>query len=111
MLNPGGAAEGAGEREGPVDPRRVFHGIPGASREEVLAELSFRLAADGAIPDARDLTARLLDREKIGCTGLGAGIAIPHCKLRDLREVVVALATTSIPVDFGAADGRPIDIV
>jgi PTS system nitrogen regulatory IIA component len=111
MLNPDGAAEGAGEREGPVDPRRVFHRIPGATREEVLGELSARLAADGAIPDARDLTARLLDREKIGCTGLGNGIAIPHCKLRDLREVVVALATTAAPVDFGAADGRPIDIV
>ena len=111
MLNPDGAAEGAGEREGPVDPRRVFHRIPGATREEVLAELSTRLAADHAIPDARVLTARLLDREKIGCTGLGGGIAIPHCKLRDLRNVVVALATTAAPVDFGAADGRPIDIV
>jgi mannitol/fructose-specific phosphotransferase system IIA component (Ntr-type) len=111
MLNPGGAADGAGEREGPVDPRRVFHRIPGATREEVLAELAARLAADGAIPDSRDLTARLLDRERIGCTGLGAGIAIPHCKLRDLSEVVVALATTALPVDFGAADGRSIDLV
>ena len=111
MLNPGGAAEGAGEREGLVDPRRVFHRIPGATREEVLAELASRLAGEGAIPDPRDLTARLLDRERIGCTGLGAGIAIPHCKLRNLREVVVALATTAVPVDFGAADGQPIDLV
>ncbi|HKD16245.1 MAG TPA: PTS sugar transporter subunit IIA [Thermoanaerobaculia bacterium] len=111
MLNPDGVAEGSGEREGPVDPRRVYHRIPGGTREEVLAELAARLAADGAVPDARDLASRLLDRERIGCTGLGAGIAIPHCKLRDLREVVVALATTAAPVDFGASDGRPIDLV
>jgi nitrogen PTS system EIIA component len=111
MLNGGGAADGAPERDGPVDPRRVFHRIRGTTRDEVLAELSARLAADGAIPDPRDLAGRLLDRERIGCTGLGQGIAIPHCKLRDLREVVVALATTSMPVDFGAADGRPIDLV
>jgi len=111
MLNSGGAPEGAGEREGPVDPSRVFHRIPGATREEVLGDLSARLAAQGAIGDAGDLTSHLLDRERIGCTGLGQGIAIPHCKLRNLREVVVALATIAVPVDFGAADGRPIDLV
>jgi nitrogen PTS system EIIA component len=111
MLNSGGAADGAAEREGPLDPRRVFFRIPGTTRDEVLAEVSSRLASDGAISDPRDLAARLLDRERIACTGLGQGIAIPHCKLRDLREVVVALATTGVPVDFGAADGRPIDIV
>src|SRR5262249_52333261 len=88
-----------------------FHRIPGATREEVLAELSTLLARQGAVPDPRDLAARLLDRERIGCTGLGAGIAIPHCKLRDLREVVVSLATTAAPVDFGASDGRPTDLV
>lgn len=111
MLNADGAAEGAGEREGLVDPRRVFPRIPGTTREEVLVGLSERLAADGAIPDARELAGRLLDRERIGCTGLGNGVAIPHCKLRNLREVVVALATTTLPVDFGAADGRPVDLV
>jgi nitrogen PTS system EIIA component len=111
MLNGGGAADEVPERGGPVDPRRVFHRIAGTTRDAVLAELSARLAAEGAIPDPRELAGRLLDRERIGCTGLGQGIAIPHCKLRDLREVVVALATTSMPVDFGAADGRPIDLV
>jgi nitrogen PTS system EIIA component len=111
MLNSGGADDVAPEREGPIDPRRVFHRIPGTTRDEVLAELSARLASDGAISDPRELAARLLDRERIGCTGLGQGIAIPHCKLKDLREVVVALATTEVPVDFGAADERPIDLV
>ena len=111
MLTTGGAVERTGERETPVDPRLVFHRIPGATREEVLGELSARLAAAGAVPDARYLLARLVDRERLGCTGLGDGIAIPHTKLRDLRGVAVGLATTAVPVDFGAADGRPIDLV
>jgi len=110
MLSPGNAASRP-EQDAPVDPRFVFHAVRGATREDVLGELSARLAEAGAVPDGKDLLARLVDRERLGCTGLGKGIAIPHTKLRDVRDVVVALATTAAPVDFGAADGRPIDLV
>ena len=113
MLSEGtGGAEGARDGgDGLVDPRRVFHRLPGASREEVLEEMSARLAGDGIVSEPGELVARLIDREKLGCTGLGAGIAVPHCKLRDLAGVLVAVATTAMPVDFGAADGIPIDVV
>jgi PTS system nitrogen regulatory IIA component len=104
-----GLPEGPGD--GLVDPRRVFPRLPGASREEVLEELSARLAQDGVVRDPGELVARLIDRERLGCTGLGGGVAIPHCKLRDLSGVVVAVATTAAPVDFGAADGIPIDVI
>jgi PTS system nitrogen regulatory IIA component len=105
---PDGAPDGA---DGLVDPRRVFHRLPGTSREEVLEEMSARLAGDGIVNEPGELVARLMDREKLGCTGLGSGIAVPHCKLRDLAGVLVAVATTAVPVDFGAADGIPIDVI
>jgi len=113
MLN---AGEGLPPRAVPggdalVDPRRVFHALPGSSREEVLEELSARLASDGVVRDPGELVGRLIDRERLGCTGLGGGIAIPHCKLRDLPTVVVAVASTANPVEFGAADGIPIDLI
>ncbi|HEY1435802.1 MAG TPA: PTS sugar transporter subunit IIA [Thermoanaerobaculia bacterium] len=94
-----------------VEPRRVFHHLPGTTREEVLEELAARLAAEGAVAEPGELVTRLIDRERLGCTGLGGGVAIPHCKLRGLPGVVVAIASTATPIDFGAADGVPVDLI
>jgi PTS system nitrogen regulatory IIA component len=96
---------------GLYDSRRVFQGLPGATRDEVLAELALRLAQEGAVRDPAELVARLIEREELGCTGLGGGIAIPHCKLRDIGEVIVAVASTGRPIDFGAADGLPVTLI
>jgi PTS system nitrogen regulatory IIA component len=96
---------------GTVDPRLVFHRLPGTGRDEVLAEFAARLAAAGAIPDAADLVARLLKRERDGCTGVGRGIAIPHCRLDALEGEVVAFATTERPIAFGSPDGVPVDLI
>ena len=111
LIGTEGSAESTAHRNGGIDSRLVFASIPGRTREEVLAELSRRVAAQGAVPDAADLAGRLLDRERLGCTGLGDGIAIPHCKLPGIDRVEVAVATTEQPVDFGAADGKPIRLI
>ena len=111
LIGTEGAAESAAHREGVIDPRLVFHAIPGRTREEVLNELSRRVAARGVVPDVSELAGRLLDREKLGCTGMGDGIAIPHCKLKDIDRVAVAVSSTENPVDFGAADGKPITLI
>ena len=101
----------AARADGLVDESRVYFRIPGKTRDEVLQEIAERLVALHLIPDASDLVARLLDRERLGCTGLGGGIAIPHCKLPGIDRVAVAVATTEQPVDFGAADGKPIRLI
>ena len=111
MTTAEGSPGGPPERESLVEPRRIYPRLAGTTREQVLEELATRLAADGAVPDAADLVARLIDRERLGCTGLGGGVAIPHCKLRNLPAVVVALGTTAVPIEFGAADGVPISVV
>jgi nitrogen PTS system EIIA component len=108
-----GLSDGATEAasRGTVDPRLVFFGLPGSSRDAVLEEFAGRLAALGAVRDAGDLVGRLLRRERDGCTGVGRGIAIPHCRLDALDSEVVAFATTAQAIDFGAADGVPVDLV
>ena len=113
MLIEGETAEGgpAGRREGLVDSRLVFAGLPGATREDVLREFSTRIGKLGLVPDPDALVDRLLEREKLGCTGLGNGIAIPHCKLSSLTDVVIAVATTAAPIDFGASDGIPVRVL
>jgi PTS system nitrogen regulatory IIA component len=113
MLSGGaeGPVESGTQPESLIDPRLAFPAIPGQTREEILRELSRRVAAQGVVPDAGELADRLLDRERLGCTGLGGGIAIPHCKLSDIDRVAIAVASTAQPVDFGAADGKPVSLI
>jgi nitrogen PTS system EIIA component len=94
-----------------VDERLVFPDLAGSTLEDVLAEMSAGLARAGRIRDADDLTRRLVERERIGSTGLGAGIAIPHCKVRDLSDVVLAIGVSRAGIDFHAADGIPVTLV
>ena len=98
-------------RAGGVDARLVFHRLPGATRDAVLTEFASRIAALGAVPDAGELVRRLIKREQDGCTGVGRGIAIPHCRLDGLDSEVVAFATTEQPIPFGAMDGFPVDLI
>ncbi|HWP35278.1 MAG TPA: PTS sugar transporter subunit IIA, partial [Thermodesulfobacteriota bacterium] len=62
--------------------------------------------ADPAIEPARLLGA-LLERERIGSTGVGEGVAIPHAKLAGVRRLVGAFARSRGGIEFGAVDGRP----
>jgi PTS system nitrogen regulatory IIA component len=109
LIGAGSTAAPGGESL--ADPRRIFHRLPGATRESVLEEMAVRLAERGWIPDAHELWERLIDRERLGCTGLGGGVAIPHCKLRNLPQIVAAVASTEAPVEFGASDHIPIDLI
>jgi PTS system nitrogen regulatory IIA component len=54
---------------------------------------------------------KLLERERLGSTGLGGGVAIPHCRLAEARQAVVALMTLDSPVDFDSRDKKPVDIL
>lgn len=93
------------------DTRRIYLDLPGGSMADTLGEISRRLKASGDVKDADDLTRRLIEREKLGCTGLGNGLAIPHCKVAGLEGVVVAIGVVHGGVDFRALDGRPVKLV
>jgi PTS system nitrogen regulatory IIA component len=94
-----------------VDERRIFPDLAGGTREEVLAELAEGLARTGVVADGADLTRRLVERERMGSTGLGGGLAIPHCKLREIGDVVLAVGVSRRGIDFAAADGQPVRLV
>jgi len=93
------------------DTRRIFLDLPGGSMTETLGEIARRLHASGDVKDPVELTRRLLEREKLGCTGLGNGLAIPHCKVAGLEGVIVAIAVVHAGVDFRAVDGRPVRLI
>lgn len=91
-----------------TEPALIFPQIDASDRQEVLRSFSDRLADHDVIESADELYAKLLEREELGSTGVGAGVAIPHCKLADLSRVVLAIGITRRGVDFGAVDTKPV---
>ena len=95
----------------PFETRRIFLDVTSGSMQEALQDMARRLKESGDVKDPDDLTGRLMEREKLGCTGLGNGIAIPHCKLNGLENVLLAVGVSRAGVDFHAIDGRPVRLI
>jgi PTS system nitrogen regulatory IIA component len=91
-----------------IRPDLVLPDLPNGDRAQVLRALAERVAGRGVAPDAEKLYRKLLEREQLGSTGIGGGVAIPHCKLEGLSKGVVAIGMVPEGVDFGAVDGRPV---
>lgn len=91
-----------------IRPDLMFPDLPATDRAEVLRAFAGRLAASGLVDDADALFDRLREREQLGSTAIGGGIAIPHCKVDRLKSGVVSLGRVLQGVDFGAADGQPV---
>ncbi|HEX9943368.1 MAG TPA: PTS sugar transporter subunit IIA [Thermoanaerobaculia bacterium] len=92
-------------------PELIFPDLPAADRSEVLRALSDRLAGHGLVESGAELHQKLWEREQLGSTGIGSGIAIPHCKLPGLTQGIVAVGIVPEGVDFGAADGQPVKVL
>ncbi|MEM7619167.1 MAG: PTS IIA-like nitrogen regulatory protein PtsN [Pseudomonadota bacterium] len=81
-----------------------------SSKKQVLQELSAQ-AAKLTGTDQRDIFDILLQRERLGSTGVGNGVAIPHGKLSHLEHIVSIFAKLDHPVNFESIDGQPVDLV
>ncbi|HSB96416.1 MAG TPA: PTS sugar transporter subunit IIA [Spongiibacteraceae bacterium] len=84
--------------------------VPAPDKQQAL-ESSARFIAGTTGLDANTLLLSLQARERLGSTGLGSGIAIPHCRLKNLDAVVGGLITLAEPIDFDAIDDAPVDIL
>ena len=84
---------------------------PGVSQKR-LFETAARIISEDQLSLPYDLVfSSLIAREKLGSTGLGNGIAIPHCRVSNCTHAMGALITLKNPMDFGAPDGNPVDIL
>lgn len=81
--------------------------LVGSTKEEVVAELVDILMRAGKIVNRDALIDVLLEREGLGSTGIGHGVAIPHGRSNELGETVIALGRTKSDVDFDSIDGKP----
>jgi mannitol/fructose-specific phosphotransferase system IIA component (Ntr-type) len=80
------------------------------SRREVLAELAELIKKSGGVPGDTDLVTILENREELGSTAVGSGSAIPHVRLKNLKNIRVAVGKSRGGVDFNAPDGKPVHL-
>ena len=89
----------------------VIPALTGKSKEDVLRELATAMAAQHSDIDASRLVEVLWERERLGSTAIGDGIAIPHGKLPGLRTVLGAFGRHPQGVDFQSLDGKPTKLL
>ncbi len=88
----------------------VIEELQATDKQEVIREFARLLDSAGRVPHADELVRVLAEREMLGSTGIGEGIAIPHAKLPLLREMVVVFGRSSRGVAFEAVDGKPVHL-
>lgn len=88
----------------------VVPSLKAGSKKQALQELSQVAARITGLP-ARDIFETLLQREKLGSTGLGQGIAIPHGKMPDLDRLYAVFARAETPIEFDSLDDQPVDLI
>jgi len=94
-----------------VKPDSVLCNVTARSKKhclEILSELLTRSNPDIA---SEEVFAKLIERERLGCTCLEPGIAFPHCRISGLRTSCAALMRLADPVDFDSSDGELVDLV
>jgi len=88
----------------------IIEDLKSKTKKEVLAELSDVFSRDDTGIDRDSVIEVLMEREKLGSTGIGEGIAIPHGKLTGLERLMVSFGRSSVGVDFDSLDGGPVHI-
>ncbi len=94
-----------------LTPERVLCGVQAGIKRRVLEQLSRLFAKYDPELDSNAIYQQLFERERLGSTGIGKGVAIPHARMSNLEHTMAAFIQLETPVDFNAIDNRPVDLV
>lgn len=94
-----------------LQPTCVKVPLKGKDKEAAITELVDLLKTNGLIGDRDVVLEAVLIREKTRSTGIGSGIAIPHGKCNNVKELVMAIGLAAEPIDFISIDGKPVSII
>ncbi|CCK74617.1 MAG: PTS IIA-like nitrogen regulatory protein PtsN [Oleispira antarctica] len=94
-----------------LTPERTVKSAPLSSKKKVLEYLGSFIADHISESSADEIYERLLNRERMGSTGIGEGIAIPHCRLKQCDKTFGVLLQLETPIDFDAIDRQPVDLI
>lgn len=90
-----------------LDPAAIVAELQGGSKNEVLAELTDALLTANPRLNRSEVLRVLQERESLGSTGIGEGVAIPHGKLKNIDRQLIAFGLSDKGVEFDAMDGKP----
>lgn len=93
-----------------VTARGIIPSLKATTKKQSLQELAGHAAELTGLPQ-REIFDTLQQRERLGSTGLGRGIAIPHVKFRSLSDIVCVFARLDDPIDFESLDDEPVDLI
>ncbi len=88
----------------------VIADLKGGTKKDVLTELVSALKESGFIPSVHEAVSVVFERERLGSTGIGEGVAIPHGKMKGINHVLCAFGRSKKGVDFDAVDEKPVHI-
>ena len=91
--------------------KNIIKDLKSFDKESVLEELSNFLKDRGEIPNKKNLLLSLIKREKLGSTGIGENVAIPHAKIRDIDKIITVFARSQIGVEFESLDQKPVNFI
>ncbi len=94
-----------------LQPALTRANLTSSSKKTTLEALAGLIADQLAEIDEELLFSNFISRERLGSTGFGDGVAIPHCRLPGLRRIHGALITLTDPIDFDSADQQPVDVI
>ena len=93
-----------------LDKESIELNIKSKTKKEVIEELVDMLDKKGLIMDKKVTIESLMEREELGSTGVGQGIAIPHSKTKGVKELIAAFGVSKAGVSFNALDGENVNI-
>jgi mannitol/fructose-specific phosphotransferase system IIA component (Ntr-type) len=80
-------------------------------RNEAIRRLVASLERSGAVAETESLVDEILRREAEGSTAIGGGLSIPHARFDSVRQIRIAVATLTTPLDIPSEDGQPVDVI
>lgn len=94
-----------------LTPERCYCDVEGVSKKRLLKTVSENIESNVGYLEANKIFEALMAREQLGSTGVGNGIAIPHCKVPECKDILGCILTLEEPIDFDAVDSKPVDLL
>ena len=93
----------------------ILKGLKAASKKQLFSEMAEQAIKCGAVGNdeikMRDIVKAILERERLGSTGVGSGVAIPHARIEGLSAVKAVFASLETPLEYESPDEMPVDLV
>lgn len=93
-----------------LHPDLIAVGVTASNKKTALQQLGV-LAGPTLGLDAGSVATALAEREKLGSTGFGGGVALPHARINGLQRIVIMIARLAQPIEFNAVDDMPVDLL